>query len=44
VTYEAFGIEVRVASLADILRSKRASNRPQDQRDVLILTAMLKRR
>jgi len=44
VTFEAFGIEVRVASLADILRSKLASNRPQDQQDVLILTEMLKRR
>ncbi|MGC1459250.1 MAG: hypothetical protein WA825_13315 [Steroidobacteraceae bacterium] len=44
VTYQAFGIELRAASLKDILRSKIASNRPQDQQDVIILTEMLKRR
>lgn len=44
VTYEAFGVEVRAASLKDILRSKRASNRPQDQQDAVILEQMLKRR
>ena len=43
VTYEAFGIEVRAASLKDILRSKRASNRPQDQHAATILAEMLKR-
>jgi hypothetical protein len=44
VTYQAFGIELRAASLEDILRSKLASNRPQDRQDVIILTEMLKRR
>ena len=44
VTFKAFGIELRGASLKDILRSKLASNRPQDQQDVIILTEMLKRR
>jgi hypothetical protein len=44
ITYEVFGVEVRAASLRDILRSKLASNRPQDQQDVIILKAMLKRR
>jgi len=44
VTYEAFGIEVHAASLKDILRSKLASNRPQDQEDAIVLTEMLKRR
>jgi hypothetical protein len=44
VTYRAFGIEVRAASLKDILRSKLASNRAQDQQDVIILTEMLKER
>ena len=44
VTYEVFGIEVRAASLKDILRSKRASNRPQDQQDAIILAEMLRRR
>lgn len=43
VTYEIFGVEVHVASLKDILRSKLASNRPQDQQDVIILKEMLKR-
>lgn len=42
VTYQAFGIELRAASLKDILRSKLASNRAQDQQDVIILTEMLK--
>jgi len=44
LTFEVFGIEVQAASLADILRSKRASGRPQDQQDVLLITEMLKRR
>jgi hypothetical protein len=44
ITYQAFGIELRAASLEDILRSKLASNRPQDQQDVIVLTEMLKRR
>ena len=44
VAFEAFGLEVRAASLADILRSKLASNRPQDQQDAITLIEMLKRR
>jgi hypothetical protein len=44
VTFQAFGVEVRAASLADILRSKEASSRPQDQQDVIVLREMLKRR
>jgi len=44
VTFQVFGIKVRAASLRDILRSKLASNRPQDQQDAVILTEMLKRR
>ena len=43
VRYQAFGIEVRVASLKDILRSKRASKRPQDQQDAIVITQMLER-
>jgi hypothetical protein len=43
--YEVFGVEVDAASLEDILRSKLASNRPQDQQDVIVvLKEMLKRR
>ena len=44
VTYEVFGVEVRAASLKDILRSKLTSNRPQDQQDVIVLKEMLKRK
>lgn len=44
IIYEVFGVEVAAASLTDILRSKRAANRPQDQQDVLILMEMLKAR
>jgi hypothetical protein len=43
IAYEVFGFEVRAASLRDILRSKLASNRPQDQQDALVLTEMLRR-
>lgn len=42
VTFQAFGVEVRAASLEDILRSKQASSRPQDQQDVIVLRKMLK--
>ena len=44
LTYEVFGVEVHAASLKDILRTKLASHRPQDQEDVRILRQMLKRR
>jgi len=44
LTYKVFGVKVRAASLKDILRSKLASNRPQDQQDAIVLTEMLKRR
>ena len=44
VTFQVFGIQVRAASLEDILRSKQASRRPQDQQDVVVLREMLKRR
>jgi hypothetical protein len=43
VTFRAFGVDVRAASLEDILRSKQASSRPQDQQDVIILREMLRR-
>jgi hypothetical protein len=43
VTFKVFGVEVRAASLKDILRSKQASSRPQDQQDVIVLREMLKR-
>jgi hypothetical protein len=43
VTFEVFGVKVRAASLVDILRSKLASNRPQDQQDAIVLIEMLKK-
>lgn len=43
IKFDAFGVEVRAASLNDILRSKEASSRPQDQQDVIVLREMLKR-
>jgi hypothetical protein len=43
VAFSAFGIELSVASLADILRSKEAADRPQDRQDVIVLREMLKR-
>lgn len=39
-----FGVVVRVASLADIIRSKQAANRPKDQRVLPTLREILARR
>ncbi len=44
IRYEVFGVRVDAASLQDILRSKLAANRPQDQQDAAVLKEMLKRR
>ena len=43
VRFEAFGTQLDAASLADIIRSKVASDRPQDRQDVAILREMLRR-
>lgn len=43
VRLEVFGETMLVASLADILRSKEAADRPQDRQDAVILRAMLER-
>lgn len=37
VTFEVFDRQVQVASLADIIRSKEAADRPQDRQDVILL-------
>lgn len=42
--FTVFGVEVQAASLADILRSKQATNRPQDRQDVIVLKEMLRAR
>lgn len=44
LSYEVFGVELRVADLADIIRSKEAADRPQDRQDVIIMREMLRRR
>lgn len=44
VDYEVFGIALKAASLEDIIRSKEASDRPQDRQDVVVMREMLRRR
>jgi hypothetical protein len=44
VRFEVFGVELLVAGLADIIRSKEAADRPQDRQDVIVLREMLRRR
>lgn len=41
--FEAFGIEFLAASVDDIIRSKRAADRPKDREDVALLLALKKR-
>lgn len=41
VTLPVYGISVRLASLADIIRSKQAANRPKDQRVLPVLREIL---
>lgn len=42
--YEVYGVELLAAGLEDVIRSKEASDRPQDRQDVLVLRAMLEGR
>ena len=41
---ELFGVVVKIASLADVIRSKQAANRPKDQRVLPTLREILARR
>ncbi len=41
--FEAFGVTLHASSLQDIIRSKKASDRPQDRQDVIILKEILER-
>ena len=41
--FEAYGVVFLAASVKDIIRSKRAADRPKDREDVAILNAMLKK-
>lgn len=43
LSFDVFGVRLHVASLADIIRSKEAADRPQDRQDVVILREMLRR-
>ena len=43
VRFDVFGVELLAASLADIIRSKQAADRPQDRQDVAVLREMLRR-
>src|SRR5688500_4758478 len=44
VRFDVFGVELNAASLADIIRSKEAADRPQDRQDVLVLKALTRRK
>lgn len=43
VRFEVYDTEILAASLADIVRSKEATGRPQDRQDVVILRRMIGR-
>jgi hypothetical protein len=43
VPFETFGVRILAASLEDIIRSKKAADRPQDRQDIPILAAILRR-
>lgn len=44
VRFEVYGVQLLVAALPDILRSKEAANRPQDRQDAAIIREMLRTR
>jgi hypothetical protein len=44
LTYEINGTTLRVARLEDIVRSKRAADRPQDRQDVAVMLELIERR
>jgi hypothetical protein len=43
IQFEVFGVNLLAASLADIVRSKEASDRPQDRQDVVVLREIIRR-
>ncbi len=43
IRFEVFGAQLDAASLADIIRSKEAADRPQDRHDVAVMREMLRR-
>ena len=40
--FQVYGVELLVARLEDIVRSKEAAGRPQDRQDVIVMREMLK--
>ena len=44
VRFDVYGTELLAASLEDIVRSKKAADRPQDRQDVVIIQEMLRDR
>jgi len=44
VQFEVYGLKLYAASLEDIIRSKKAADRPQDRQDIIILQELLNRR
>lgn len=43
VHFDVYGVDLRVARLEDIIRSKEAADRPQDRQDVVVMREMLSR-
>lgn len=43
VRFDVFGVTLEVAALDDIIRSKTASDRPQDRQDVPVLRELRRR-
>ena len=43
IQFEVFGVNLLAASLADIVRSKEAADRPQDRQDVVVLREIIRR-
>ena len=42
--YDVFGTHLKAATLEDIIRSKKASDRPQDRQDVAVMREMMRQR
>jgi hypothetical protein len=42
VGFQAFGVHFLAASLQDLIRTKEASDRPQDRQDVVVMRGMLR--
>ena len=44
LAFEVYGVELEVAALEDIVRSKEAADRPQDRQDVVVMREIIRRR